>query len=82
MFFYRGLTSLQSDRFEGKIVVRAAQAATQFQVSAEARAAARLPDIEAHVTYRVAGMAQLRPKIVSFVARIKAKMMSFFSMFR
>ena len=60
MFFYRGLTSLQSDRFEGKIVVRAAQAATQFQVSAEARAAARLPDIKAHVTYRVAGMEQRR----------------------
>ena len=37
-------------------MVRAAQAATQFQVSAEARAAARLPDIKAHVTYRVVGM--------------------------
>ena len=43
-----------------KIVVRAAQAATQFQVSAEGRAAARLPDIEAHVTYDVAGMGQQR----------------------
>ena len=47
-------------RYKGKIVVRTAQAATQFQVSAEARAAARLPDIEAHVTYRVAGMEQRR----------------------
>ena len=44
-------------RYTGKIVVPAAQAATQFQVSAEARA--RLPDIEAHVTFRVAGMEHL-----------------------
>ena len=47
-------------RYKGKIVVRTAQAATQFQVSAEARAAARLPDIKAHVTYRVAGMERRR----------------------
>ena len=39
-------------RFKGKIVVRAAQ----FQVIAKALAAPRLPDIKAHVTYRVVGM--------------------------
>ena len=43
-------------RFEGKIVVRAAQ----FQVIAKALAAPRLPDIKAHVTYRVAGMERRR----------------------
>ena len=43
-------------RYPGKSIVRAAEAATQFTVSAEARTAARLPVIEAHVTYRVAAI--------------------------
>ena len=48
---------------------------------AKARAKAKFLAKKTHKPIAVI-RAQLRPKIVTFVAAIKAKMMSFFSMFR